>query len=87
MAAQSNVNPGKTLRLRGALGPFRRLAVDGALTWKIEPAADGTNLSVTYALAVTAMMASRSWRQAGDGVLTAQVGRLKTLIESRSPGH
>src|SRR3984893_5474554 len=36
------VNPGKTLRLRGALGPLQELAVTGALTWKLEPAPDGT---------------------------------------------
>ena len=43
-------DPGKSLRLRGALGPFQGLGVDGALTWKLEPAVDGTRLFVTYAL-------------------------------------
>jgi uncharacterized protein YndB with AHSA1/START domain len=79
------VNPGRTLRLRGALGPFQGLAVAGALTWKIEPAADGTNLSVTYALGGYNHDGFAELAQAGDGVLTTQVGRLKKLIESRSP--
>jgi uncharacterized protein YndB with AHSA1/START domain len=79
------VNPGKALRLRGALGPFQGLGVAGALTWKLEPAADGTNLSVTYALGGYNKEGFAELAQAGDGVLTAQVGRLKKVIESRSP--
>jgi uncharacterized protein YndB with AHSA1/START domain len=81
------VNPGKALRLRGALGPFQALAVTGALTWKLEPAADGTHVSVTYALGGYNNGGFAELAQAGDGVLTAQVGRLKKVLESSSPGH
>jgi hypothetical protein len=82
------VNPGKTLRLRGALGPFQGLAVTGALTWKLEPAADGTNLSLTYALGGYNKDGFAQLSQAGDDVLTTQVGRLKKLLETQSPeGH
>jgi uncharacterized protein YndB with AHSA1/START domain len=79
------VAPGKVLRLRGALGPFQALGVAGALTWKLEPAADGTDLSVTYALGGYNKDGFAELSQASDAVLTAQVGRLKKLIESRSP--
>jgi uncharacterized protein YndB with AHSA1/START domain len=81
-------NPGKALRLHGALGPFQGLAVTGALTWKLEPAGDGTNLSVTYALGGYNKDGFAQLSQAGDDVLTTQIGRLKKLIETQSPeGH
>ena len=76
------VDPGKTLRLRGALGPFQGLGVAGALTWKLKPAADGTDLSVIYAVGGYNKDGFAELSQAGDGVLTAQVDRLKKLIES-----
>jgi hypothetical protein len=79
------IDPGKTLRLHGALGPFQGLGVSGALTWKLKPAADGTDLSVTYALGGYNKDGFAELSRAGDGVLTAQVGRLKKLLESRSP--
>jgi uncharacterized protein YndB with AHSA1/START domain len=79
------IDPGKALRLRGALGPFQGLGVSGALTWKLKPAADGTDLSVTYALGGYNKDGFAELSRAGDGVLTAQVGRLKKLLESRSP--
>jgi uncharacterized protein YndB with AHSA1/START domain len=75
------VDPGKTLRLRGALGPFQGLGVAGALTWKLKPAADGTDLSVTYALGGYNKDGFAQLSQAGDEVLTAQVGRLKKWLE------
>jgi uncharacterized protein YndB with AHSA1/START domain len=82
------VDPGKTLRLRGALGPFQGLGVTGALTWKLKPAADGTDVSLTYALGGYNKDGFAQLSQAGDDVLTSQVDRLKKLIETRSPeGH
>lgn len=79
------VDPGKALRLRGALGPFQGLGVDGALTWKLKPAPDGTDLSVTYAIGGYNKDGFAELSQAGDGVLSTQVGRLKKLIETKSP--
>jgi uncharacterized protein YndB with AHSA1/START domain len=79
------VDPGKTLRLRGALGPFQGLGVTGALTWKLKPAADGTDLSLTYALGGYNKDGFAELSQAGDEVLTTQVGRLKRWIETKSP--
>jgi uncharacterized protein YndB with AHSA1/START domain len=77
--------PGKALRLRGALGPFQGLGVDGALTWSLKPGGDGTELSVTYAAGGYNKDGFEQLSQAADGVLTAQVGRLKRLMETSSP--
>src|ERR1700744_2031091 len=35
------LSPGKVLRMRGALGPFQSLAVDGVMTWAVKPSANG----------------------------------------------
>ena len=43
-----NAAPGNCSVMRGAPGPLQGLAVDGALTWSLKPAGDGTDLSVTY---------------------------------------
>ncbi len=36
--------PGKTLRLSGGLGPLQGMGVTGAMTFTLEPAADGRTL-------------------------------------------
>ena len=51
------VAPGKVLRLRGALGPFQGLGVDGSLTWSVKSNANGTEISVSYAAEATTRMA------------------------------
>jgi uncharacterized protein YndB with AHSA1/START domain len=79
------IDPGKALRLRGALGPFQGLGVDGALTWKLKPAANGTDLSVVYILGGYNKDGFAELSKAADGVLTTQIGRLKKLIETQSP--
>ena len=42
-----HANPGRLLRLRGALGPLQSTAVVGAMSWSLEPSNDGTRVSVT----------------------------------------
>ncbi len=42
--------PGKMLRLRGALGPLQGLGADGAMTWRISPLQDGSDVELTYAV-------------------------------------
>ena len=80
--------PGKALRLRGALGPFQALAVDGALTWSVKPGGNGTDLTATYALGGYVKEGFGELSQAADGVLTSAVGRLQRLLETGSPaGH
>ena len=38
------VAPGKALRLRGALGPFQGLGVEGSLTWTLKAGTNGTDI-------------------------------------------
>ncbi|HEY4943825.1 MAG TPA: hypothetical protein VII56_20520 [Rhizomicrobium sp.] len=78
--------PGKMLRLRGALGPFQALGVDGALTFVLTPTADGgTAVKATYALGGYYKDGFANLAAAGDGVLAEQFARLKSDIETGSP--
>ncbi|MGC9952947.1 MAG: SRPBCC domain-containing protein [Rhizomicrobium sp.] len=79
------VDPGKTLRLRGALGPFQGMAVDGAMTWTLEPANGGTDITMTYDLGGFVDGGFQDMAPKVDGVLGEQIGRLQTFIETGSP--
>jgi uncharacterized protein YndB with AHSA1/START domain len=75
------VSPGKTLRLRGALGPFQGLAVDGVMTWSVKSAADGTDVSFTYAIGGYAKDGFDELSKMTDHVLGEQIVRLKKLVD------
>jgi uncharacterized protein YndB with AHSA1/START domain len=81
------IDPGKLLRMRGALGPFQGLGVDGAMTWLLKAAGDGTDLSLTYALGGYRKDGFEQWSKAADGMLTEQVARLKRAVETGAPGE
>ncbi|SRR5581483_9165774 len=77
------VNPGKALRLRGALGPFQGMGVDGALTWTLTAADGGTDLSTVYVLGGYNKDGFAEISKAADSVLAEQVARLKKLVEGQ----
>jgi uncharacterized protein YndB with AHSA1/START domain len=73
--------PGKALRLRGALGPFQALAVDGVLTFTFKPAAQGSDVTLTYVLGGYSKDGFESLSKAADQVLTEQMARYKKLLD------
>ncbi|HEX4242888.1 MAG TPA: SRPBCC family protein [Steroidobacteraceae bacterium] len=76
------VSPGKVLRLRGALGPFQSLPVDGVMTFVIKPAAGGgSEVSLTYAVGGYAKDGFDTLSKAADEVLAAQLAGLKKFID------
>ena len=77
------VAPGKTLRLRGALGPFQGSGVDGAMTWSVKAAASGTDISFNYALGGYAKDGLEGLSKVADRVLGEQLERLGKLIDGR----
>jgi hypothetical protein len=77
--------PGKALRLRGALGPLQGMGVEGAMTFGAKGGNGGTDLVVTYAVGGYAKEGFESLSKAVDGVLGAQVARLRRLIETGAP--
>lgn len=80
-----NVVPGQSIRLRGALGPFQSMGVDGAMTVAFKPAGDGTDVNLTYALGGYAKGGFADLSKAGDGVLAEALARLKSFVETGSP--
>jgi Polyketide cyclase / dehydrase and lipid transport len=75
------VSPGKLIRMRGALGPFQGLGVDGALTWSLKSGASGTDISVSYVLGGYVKDGFDGLSKAADHVLGEQLDHLKKLIE------
>ena len=76
------VAPGKTLRLRGALGPFQGLGVEGSMTWSVKAGANGTDISVSYLIGGYAKDGFDGLSKAADTVLGVQIERLRKFIES-----
>lgn len=79
------LDPGKTLRLVGGLGPLQGQAVDGALTWALEEGEDGTVVTVTYAVHGYAPGGLDGWAEAVDGVIGQQLERLARYVETGDP--
>jgi len=75
------VVPGRTLRLRGALGPFQALGVEGAMTWSVKSSATGTDISVSYVVGGYVKDGFDGLSKAADRVLGEQVERLKKLLD------
>ena len=79
-------DPGRMLRLRGALGPMQSMALDGVLSWSIKPTPEGSEVVQTYAVAGYLKGGAQALAPAVDGVLGEQLGRLKAFVETGRPG-
>jgi uncharacterized protein YndB with AHSA1/START domain len=77
--------PGDSLRLRGALGPLQGMGVDGAMTWSLKVASDGTDLIMIYVVGGYYDKGFDDLSKGVDQVLGEQVGRLKSAIETGKP--
>ncbi len=74
---------GKLLRLCGALGPLQSLGAFGTLTLSMEPLANSTKLTLSYIVLGRNL---RGWARAVEQVLSEQILRLKSFLESdRTP--
>jgi len=73
---------GKTLRLRGALGPLQGLGAAGALTFTIRPAAGGSDIELRYAVGGYSKGGLDSLATPIDQVLGEQLIRLKSFVET-----
>jgi hypothetical protein len=75
------VAPNNSLRLRGALGPFQGLGVEGAMTWSLKGSANTTEISVTYILGGYSKDGFEGAAKGVDQVLGEQLQLLKKFIE------
>lgn len=74
--------PGKMLRMAGALGPMQGMGVSGALTILLTPSGQVTKISVTYS---ASGMGVEKVAAPADGMLSDQFARLKNFIETGDP--
>jgi uncharacterized protein YndB with AHSA1/START domain len=79
--------PGKAVRFRGALGPLQAMGVAGSLTITLAAGDGGTDLTLTYAVGGYARDGFEEISKGVDGVLAAQVARLKKAVETGSVQH
>ncbi len=86
-----NVEPGKTLRLRGGLGPLQSRAVAGAMTFSFEasgpsgpsdPSGNVTQITLTYTVGGYYPGGLDKLAEAVDGVLRGQLERLAAYAET-----
>jgi hypothetical protein len=79
------VDPEKAMVLRGGLGPLQRIAANGSMTIMMSAAPNGTAVEVTFAASGYLPAGMNTLAVPVDGVLGAQVNRLKNLVEQGSP--
>lgn len=81
----TSVMPGRSLVLRGALGPFQAMGVEGALTLAVAPKDQGASLTLTHTIGGFVPGGLTDWAPRADAMLGEQVARLKKLLETGSP--
>jgi len=79
------VNPGTMLRFTGGLGPLGLMGVTGNMTWEFAAHEDGTKVTWNYAVGGYSEDGLDTIAPAVDGVLTAALTRLQSLVETGSP--
>jgi uncharacterized protein YndB with AHSA1/START domain len=74
------VDPGKLLRLSGALGPLQGEAMAGTMTISLAPIKGGTRLTVEYVAGGFMRMQQDEMAAMVDGVIGAQASRLAMAL-------
>ncbi len=75
-----HANPGKVMRLSGALGPLQSEALTGTLTITLKPVEGGTRILWEYVVGGYMRFKPDEIAPAVDGVLAEQLGNLAALI-------
>ncbi len=78
-------DPGKLLRLSGGLGPLQDMAVNGSMTWKFIEESGKTTIEFTYKVGGYQPGGLEAMAKPVDGVLAAQIYRLKRFVETGRP--
>lgn len=73
--------PGRTLRLRGAMGPLQGQGVDSVLTFTLTGKGGATDLKLENIVGGFIKGGFAKWPQAVDGMLTDLVAHLRTYCE------
>jgi len=79
------LQPGKTLRMSGALGPMQVMGVSAVGNFILSPEGDGTRLEFTYRVGGYTPGGLTQLAPVVDRVWAEQIGRLKNYIETGNP--
>ncbi len=79
------IMPNKLLVMSGALGPLQKFGTTGTLTFALLPLHNDTRVEVTYVVGGYGSGGLDAWAAPVDKVLTEQVSRLKTYVETGNP--
>lgn len=75
--------PGKMLRIDGALGPLQAMATVGRLTFMLEPEGTGTKVTMTYVVGGYISGGASQFAAPVDQVLGEQLAGLKAAIDAQ----
>jgi len=79
------IQPGKTLRMSGGIGPLQSMAVSGVATFNLSADGDGTKLEFIYSVGGYSPTGLDKIAPVANTVLTEQITRLKNYIETGNP--
>ena len=80
------VIPGKTLRIRGAVGPLQQEGLAGSLTFELaDREGGGTDVTMTYSVGGYRQGGVQALAPIVDTVLSGQLRRLKAFAETGTP--
>ena len=79
------VMPNKLLVMSGALGPLQKFGATGTLTIVLEPQHKDTRIEMIYAVGGYLPDGLNTWATPVDKVLTEQLARLKSYVETGRP--
>jgi uncharacterized protein YndB with AHSA1/START domain len=79
------VMPNKMLVMSGGLGPLQKFGATGTLTIVLEPIHKDTAVKLIYAVGGYLPDGLNTWAAPVDKVLTEQITRLKSYVETGSP--
>lgn len=79
------VMPNKMLVMSGALGPLQKFGAIGTLTLVLEPQHKDTRIEMVYSVGGYLPDGLNTWAAPVNQVLTEQLARLKSYVETGSP--
>lgn len=80
-----SLQPGKQIRMSGALGPLQSMAVSAVATFTLSPTHEGTKLDLNYAVGGYSPQGLNGIAPIVDSVFTGQLQRLKRYVETGNP--
>ncbi|MGI9516909.1 MAG: hypothetical protein ACR2NP_07695 [Pirellulaceae bacterium] len=75
--------PGQVFRMTGGLGPLQEMGINGALTFSFNEVEGGTEITLTYNVTGSSFQQLDKIAVPVDGVLEAQLERLKNYCDEK----